>query len=394
MKKKSSKMLIIIATIIVVLLGIIISNVVLNKVSKTKYEEFNSVDKEMFGQLSKIYKEFNDNSDKLWNDKYKFNEKPIILVRANKDKGVMVKYAYAINVDGIENSMFAEKMTMPKSLSLPSVYRLSKFDTSTIPTWMPSNFGTLNINNKDVFYFKYNPKMIENPDLYFDFSSFLLHESFHVYNQENWTYDKNDGEYIENYPVNKENYALMGLEFKLLDKGMETNNKEEAKQYLKQWTTIRAYKYKKYPQLLAETNTEAIEGTARYIEYKYSDLTGGKLTVLANETDPYHITFMQAYDYIANDQAKSPAYLERPMRYEVGSALGLIMDKANINWKSDIEYSKGKDGETQYEILKKHFNISDKGITQDKINQIKEENNYNELLKQGQKIVDLVNRNN
>ncbi|MBO3446346.1 hypothetical protein [Clostridium sp. CCUG 7971] len=175
---------------------------------------------------------------------------------------------------------------------------------------------------------------------------------------------------------------------------MEINNKEEVKKYLKQWTTIRAYKYKKYPQLLAEANTEAIEGTARYIEYKYSDLTGGKLTVLSNETAPYHITFMQAYDYIANNQAKSPSYLERPMRYEVGSALGLIMDKSNINWKNDIEDSKDKDGETQYEILKKYFNISDKDITEDKINHIKEKNNYNELLKQGQKIVDLVNKNN
>ncbi len=41
---------------------------------------------------------------------------------------------------------------------------------------------------------------------------------------------------------------------------METNNKEEVKKYLKQWTTVRAYRYKKWPQLVVETNTEAIEG--------------------------------------------------------------------------------------------------------------------------------------
>ncbi len=394
MKIKSSKVLIIISAIMVLLLGIIVSNIVLNKTYKTKYEEFNSIDKEMFEQLSSIYQQFNENGDELWTNNYKFNEKPLILIRTNKDKGIMRKYAYAINVKEIEKSIFSKKIVMPKYLNLPDVYRISKFDTSMISTWMPSNFGTVTIDGQNIFYFKYNPKMIENPDLYFDFSSFLLHESFHTYNQKDWTYDKNDGEYIENYPVNKENYALMGLEFKLLDKCMEANNKEEVKKYLKQWTTVRAYRYEKWPQLEAETNTEAIEGTARYIEYKYNNLIGGKLRVLANKEKPYYVTFSHAFNCIADGIAESPSYLERPMKYETGSALGLIMDKININWKKDIEDNKDKNGETQYEILKKYFSILDKEITEDKINQIKEENDYNKLLKQGQKLVDLANNNN
>ncbi|WP_207636868.1 hypothetical protein [[Clostridium] dakarense] len=394
MKNKLSKSTIIISAIVVLLLGIIVSSVGLNKAYKIKYEEFDSVDKKMFEQLSSIYKYFNENGDKLWSDEYKLNEKPLILIRTNKDKGIMRKYAYAINVDGIENSIFSKKMTMPKSLNLPSIYRVSKFDTSMISTWMPSNFGTVNIDGQNIFYFKYSPKMMENPDLYFDFSSFLLHESFHTYNQKDWTYDKNDGEYIENYPVNKENYALIGLEFKLLDKCMETNNKEEIKSYLKQWIAVRAYRYEEWPQLKAETNTEAIEGTARYIEYKYSDLTGGKLRVLANKEKPYYVTFSHAFNCIADGIAESPSYLERPMKYETGSALGLMMDKIDINWKQDIEDSKDKDGETQYEILKKYFNISDKDITEDKVYVIKKENNYNELLIKGQKIFDLSSDKN
>lgn len=394
MKKKTSKVLIIISTIIVLLVLTILSNIVLNKVYKTQYEEFDSVDKEMFVQLSSIYKQFNENGEKLWNNKYKLNEEPIILIRTNKDKGIIRKYAYAVNVKGIEKSFLAKKINMPKSLNLPEVYRISKFDISLISTWVPSNFGTVNIDGQSIFYFKYHPKMIKNPDLYFDFSSFLLHESFHTYNQKDWTYDKNDGEYIENYPVNKENYALMGLEFKFLDKCMETNNKEEVKKYLKQWTTVRAYRYEKWPQLVAETNTEAIEGTARYIEYKYSNLTGGKLRVLANKEKPYYVTFSHAFNCVSDGIGASPSYLKRPIKYETGSALGLIMDKVNINWKEDIEDGKGKNGETQYEILKKYFNISDKDITEEKIKQIEEENNYDELLARGEKMVNLVNNEN
>ncbi|MGG7209663.1 hypothetical protein [Clostridium baratii] len=391
MKKSKNKLFLIILSIIVLLAGMVVIDIILNKTYKTSYESFDSVDKEMFQELSQIYKQFDKNSDQLWGDKDKLNKMPLILIRTNKDKGIIRKYAYAINLKGIENSIFAEKMDIPSSLNLPTVYRLSKFDINMISTWLPSNFGTLDMDKANTFYFKYYPKMIENPDLYFEFSSFLIHESFHTYNQKDWTYDKNDGEYIENYPVNKENYALMGLEFKLLDKCMEEKNTEEVKKYLKEWTIVRTYRYEKWPELIKETNTEAIEGTARYMEYKYSKLTGGKLTVLANKEKPYHVTFTHAFNCISNGRGETPVYLERPIKYETGAALGLIMDKLNINWKGDIEDSPNKNGETQYEILKKYFNISDKDVSDDVMKKIEEENNYSELLKQGQKIVDIKN---
>lgn len=391
MKKSKNKLFLIILSIIVLLAGMVVIDIILNKTYKTSYESFDSVDKEMFQELSQIYKQFDKNSDQLWGDKDKLNKMPLILIRTNKDKGIIRKYAYAINLKGIENSIFAEKMDIPSSLNLPTVYRLSKFDINMISTWLPSNFGTIDMDKANTFYFKYYPKMIENPDLYFDFSSFLIHESFHTYNQKDWTYDKNDGEYIENYPVNKENYALMGLEFKLLDNCMEEKNTEEIKKYLKEWTIIRTYRYEKWPELIKETNTEAIEGTARYMEYKYSKLTGGKLTVLANKEKPYHVTFTHAFNCISNGIGETPVYLERPIKYETGAALGLIMDKLNIDWKDDIEDIPNKNGETQYEILKKYFNISDKDVSDNIMKKIEEENNYSELLKQGQKIVDIIN---
>ncbi|WP_203226304.1 hypothetical protein [Clostridium ihumii] len=349
-----------------------------------------TIDKKMFEELSKIYEKFNESSSNLWNNNYKFNEKPLILIRTNREKGIVRKYSYVINVEEFKNSIFSKKVNIPDYLKLPTVYRVNNLNLNMISTWIPSNFGTVNINTNKVFYFKYNPQMMENPELYFDFSSFLLHESFHTYNQKNWIYDENDGEYVENYPVNIENYALMGVEFKLLDKCMESNNKSEISKYLRQWTLIRNYRYKKWPQLLAETNTEAIEGTARYIEYKYSKLSGGKLTVLANKEAPYHVTFIHAYNCIADNIAESPAYLERPIKYETGAAVCLIMDKLNIEWKKYIEDSREKRGKTQYEILKYYYDISYKNY--DEISNVKSENDYEELLKKGEKIVNLYNK--
>ncbi|WP_454053141.1 hypothetical protein [Clostridium sp. Marseille-Q7071] len=390
MKKGLKKPVIIIGTLIIVLGIWIIGNIVLNKTTKIDYNSLDQTDKEMFTELSKIYINFRDNSDKLWDEKYKLNEKPIILVRANKSNGLIRNQAYAINWDDYNKSIFSKKIEVSTSLELPNVYRLSKFELNTLNTWLPNNFGKVNIKGKDVFYFKYYPDMFENPDLYLNFSSFLLHEAFHTYKQKDWLYDSNDGEYIENYPYDKENYALIGLEFKLLDECMQANNVNEIKNYLREWTIIRTYRYKKWPQLLAETNTEAIEGTARYIEYSYSKLIEGKLTVLAKKQEPYYVTFSEAYNYIANNQAESPNYLEKSMRYETGAALGLIMDKANINWKTEIEDSKDKRGKTQYQILKEYFNVSNEDISDENVDKIKNENNYNELIKSGEKIVNLI----
>lgn len=136
-----------------------------------------------------------------------------------------------------------------------------------------------------------------------------------------------------------------------------------------------------------ETKTEAIEGTARYMEYKYSKLIGGNLRVIPKKEKPYYITFMDAYKFIANDQAESPTYLERLMRYETGASLGLIMDKININWKSDIGDSEDSDVKTQYEITKKYFSVDNSYIIDEKIKEIENANNYNSLLEDGEKIV-------
>lgn len=138
------------------------------------------------------------------------------------------------------------------------------------------------------------------------FSSFLLHEAFHVYKPKDWIYDSNGGESIHEYPINKENYALMGLEFKLLDKAMIDKNTENVNQALYDWTIVRNYRYKKWPQLIGETKAEAIEGSARYLEYRYSNLTGGNLIVLAKKEKPYQVIFMEAFNFIANGQAESP----------------------------------------------------------------------------------------
>ncbi|SMF84596.1 hypothetical protein SAMN05661091_2663 [Paenibacillus uliginis N3/975] len=385
MKKRRKIILLSIPTAILVILFV---SILFNKTSRTTFESLAETDQQMLTELSNVYKQFEQSSDQLWSDQYSFETKPLLLVRTNKDRGIFRKEAFAVNVP-MGNSVFAKEIKMPESLGLPKVYRISRFSPATLTTWLPINFGTLNIKDTETMYYRYYPKMLSDPELYFDFSSFLLHEAFHIFKQKHWTYDANDAEWIENYPEKQEHYALMGMEFKLLDQAMTATNPQSIKQNLHDWTVVRNYRYQKWPQLIGEIKTEAIEGTARYIEYRYNELMGRKLTVLAAKQEPYHVTFMQVFDFIASDQME-PAFLKRSMRYETGAALGLMMDKANIPWKEAIEDEPDKPGMTQYEILNDYFKVQDTAVEAE-IEELKETYDYKGLLQQGKKIEQRMN---
>lgn len=383
---KDKKFKLIVWGIVILLFSFIGGNILFNKFYKIKYESMDTVDKEMFDDLSNIYKEFENNKNDIWNG-FNFEKEPLIVIRTFNDKGIIRKYSYAINVDGIDNSIFAKKINMPESIKLPEVYRLSSLYPNLITTMLPDNFGTIEIDKINTIYFKYYSEMITNPKSNHDFSSFLLHESFHICKQKEWTYDKdNDGSIVLDFPNNKENYALMGIEFLLLDKCLETDNKDDIEKYLKDLITIRTYRYDKWPQLKTISNIEAIEGTATYLPEKINSLMNGEL-INNNEEK---IKYSDALKYLSNLNKISMITFEKSIYYNTGSSLGFIMGELGIDWKYNIEDSKDKDGETQYEILKSYFNIDNKDISSENIKNIEIENNYDELLKQGEKIAEIV----
>ncbi|SDB91456.1 hypothetical protein [Shouchella lonarensis] len=366
---------------------ILSSTIVLNKMWRTSFDKLDDTDKEMLTELSRIHERFQTESDQLWTANYRFDNEPLILVRSNKDKGFFPTHAYAINVPEIANSLFAQKIDTPKHLNLPNVYRINQLHLGLVP-WVPWNFGTRHVADADVFYFKYHPEMFTNPPLYFQFHYFLLHEAFHTYKQKTWTYDA-EGDHMLDDPVDEENYALMGIEFKLLDNAMTATRQEDVRDALRQWTIVRTSRYEKWPQLVAETKAEAIEGTARYIEYRYSELIGDTLTVLATTEDPYHIQFSDAFRFISDGEAESAHFLGRSMRYETGAALGLLLDKIDPEWKEKIEDEPEKSGQTQYEILQTLFDI-DAPIDEAELAEIKKAHDYETLLEQARKIVALA----
>ena len=162
--------------IIIIIAGIVGAQIGLNKIDKVTYSKIDDVDQKMFKELSIIYDNFRNSSDKLWDANYHLDKMPIVLTRMSKLNGVIIQYSYILNFDGAKTMFNAKEIEMPKELNLPTVYRLDRFAPSTLFAWAPLNFGALKLDEKEVFYFKYYPDMITSQQMHFDFPFVLLNQ--------------------------------------------------------------------------------------------------------------------------------------------------------------------------------------------------------------------------
>ncbi|TLG72133.1 hypothetical protein [Culicoidibacter larvae] len=384
------KIIIILLIPLVILAGVIGINYTYNQIVSTDYSETDPTDQQMFQEIAEIYQTFKTSSDALWTSDYRLDQLPLVLIRTAKYNDFFCQYAYLINIPGAENIIGAKAMTLPEELDLPPVYRINNITLGFSSTWLPDNFGTLSMNNTEAFYYKYSPEMMTNPQTNLAFKEFMIHESFHVYRQAAWTYDQrpDNNSFTENYPYIGEQYALFGLEFSLLDQALASNDPKQIKNIMQDWLVVRNSRYQQWPQLIGETNTEAIEGTAQYTEIRYAYLTGGSDQAVAALNQANAPTFQAAFTAMA--EGNQPEYLERSIYYETGSALGVIMDKLILDWKPQIEDSAVNPGKTQYEIIKSYYNLPETFEQAQALEKIKNDNNYQALLEKGNKLAELL----
>lgn len=62
-----------------------LGSIILNKTYHTEFKSLDNTDQNMLKELSTIYKSFEESSDKLWNEDYRFEKMPLVLIRSNKD---------------------------------------------------------------------------------------------------------------------------------------------------------------------------------------------------------------------------------------------------------------------------------------------------------------------
>ena len=329
----------------------------------SQYEEFPEIDKKMFRELDTIYDIFSEQGTIIW-DGYIFHEVPLVLVRTNRETSPFWQYAYLIQYPGAENITLAKKVSFSNEFNFGPVYRVPLFFSGSAPFWFPSNFGFLFKENSvysfydgtgDYFYFKYNNDRFTGDSNKHDFSRFLLHESFHTYAQRDWVYDNPSVQdpFIYQYPTGEEYITKLKEEYVLLDALVQAS-KDDIPALAREYIQKREARVKVYPELKKEELIEAIEGTARYVELKFTHLQTGTQSFDLYGKQPF--SFVTTLDNIIKKGSDAPDNaLSFKILYATGAALGYVLDKVGVNWKEQIIDSKEKRGKPQYQILKEVY---------------------------------------
>ena len=313
------------------------------------YAELDQTDQALFDALTRQYAAFATKPAQLWTENYRYDKAPLILVRTNRDKGCLWYYIYLINASPYIDTARYQKVAFPGNPYLQDVYTAKSLGSRSLAYWLPSNFTYTSLSNQEILAFKYFPEMFRMPASYFSFPYFSMHEAFHLYAQKGWTYDQE--EYINDYPYTPEHFNILKTEYYLYDIALRTTDTAALSAIMKDWLMIRNYRYLRWPQLIHETNSEAMEGTARYLEYRYSDLTDKNLPFLSNKNGQPS-TFRIVIDYVTADPSRYHL-LCRTLSYDKGAALGFILDRLDSQWKEKINR-----GQTQYEIIRNHFGVT------------------------------------
>lgn len=355
----------------------IIGSTIFNKFFKTDFNSLNDLDRNMINQLSEVYQTYDKYTKDIWTEDYDFNNLPLILTPVDKDKGIFHTHSYAIGVDSLENSIFSKEIEIPDEINLPPIYRVSFLSLSLISTWLPANFIFLDLGSQHATFFKYHPLNITPANTEQSFKYFLMHEVFHEYRQVPLWENVNDltsSIFIEER--NKEQYQLLLLEFSLLDKANSTDNEDQLINVLSNYVEVREYRYSKFPFMKQEKLVETLEGSAQYIEYKYSNIVGDLVkppfTVNGKVIEFKEVFSKESLENFVKE-SDLHAFMDKDLYYYVGSLEGILMDKLGINWIERVE-----NNELIYDILKDEI-YKQTTNQADNIEEIKNNYNYNDF---------------
>lgn len=326
------------------------------KLPGTHYAELDETDQRMFTSLSSLYEQFQADPAAIWSADYRFDEQPLTLIRRDEVGGVIWHYAYLVNMSDVIDTAGMQKVDLPDG-SLPDDVRVTKtLGTASLPFWAPFNFTIETLGETPVLTFKYSADILDGAgDPSLEFGTFLLHEAFHVGTQQEWTYDRGaEGDRIFDYPTSSEQLALLRTEFAILDSTTGVTDPARMEIAAHDLAQIRIARYEKWPELRVQDNTEAIEGTARYVERRMSDLTHGDINILTTKSGGT-ATFVSVLDYI--EETEQFEILERDIAYETGAQLGYMLDVIEPTWKQKIEPAPAGEGLTPFQTLQRRVSV-------------------------------------
>lgn len=316
----------------------------------------------LFTQMSTMFRVFREQGDEMWNNgRFRFDEMPMMFVYRDAENNH--PYAYLINHPNPE-ALDATPVTLDAGLELPTVYRVENHDVlNKIDSQMYFDFAR-DVAGTATFVMIYRDGDIDafqSAD-YWDYSLFTVHEAFHQYQlfDARWQESSDATQDISQYPLTQENVSLVLLEDRILATALASDDVDFQREALQQFLAVRLMRIEQNDLIRRlENNQEAIEGTARYIEYRFQELTG-----IQSELSPDAITYVTTLEQsmVAGDlsnEADLRDELGFGRAYSSGGALGLLLDDVGIDWHSRVEA-----GETLVDILENTFGLSEDDLAE------------------------------
>lgn len=348
-KRKTRRIVALVVTVLLVA-TVATAAAVFRALPGDSYAGLDETDRTAFDQLTEGYSAFATQPEAIWTAEYRYDREPLVLLRTDSQKNPLWRYAYLINMSGLVDTSGMKKVSFPDNPYLDDVYVSNTFGVTEPAVWRPANFVYLTVDKVDVLAFKFHQGMLgENPPEGLPFSTFLMHEAFHVNKQAQWTYDADSEARVFDFPHNSEHHELLKTEFSILDR-LTISDAAAYPQLAADLAAIRAARYQKWPQLKAQDNAEAIEGPATYLERAFRQ-------VVPEKSPPTGTGFVEWLEK-AWDEPEEDSGLSYGVYYGTGAQLGVLLDTIAPTWKQDIEPSPIGKGWTPAESLRQATGVT------------------------------------
>lgn len=323
----------------------------------SSYGAMDATDRAAFDDLSTQFEAFRAHAGDLWDVEYRYDTRPLILVRAPDATDARIpgyQYAYVVNGgDAARGLLGATPVDFPDAMGLDDVVVTKVLGSATLATSAPINFTDVDLGDATVLAFRFNADRMDHPEVGLEFSYFSMHEAFHIDKQADWSFDRRDPDRPWEAVRSPEEFDTLRVEAQILDavdaaRPAQTSE-EEYRRLARDLVAVRLARIEQSPNVAGQENVEAIEGTARYLEARYADLTHS-----AGRAEPLPERFLaEEIDIARQDPAEWQQYLEYRLYYETGRRVCALLDQLAPGWKTLIEPPPVGEELTPFDILER-----------------------------------------
>lgn len=323
----------------------------------TTYGSLNHTDQTILSELNTLMS--CNTSSVLWKD-YNLSQKTILALNGQFGKG------YLINPTGEIHSIFARKIQMPKGYSI-NVYRISPLAPSLLQFVTAANFNTLHktylVYHNPVYFTKYDDTSVTAKHNSSHYLSFLTHEAFHYYMQDDWSHS---GRFRTDALTGK-NLTLLGEQYKVLQKIYDilvkkqdahtTPDKSTLQALAKEYVAVTDKRFQAdASHMKEETQAETEEGVATYVDMKAAKLIGYDLQIMQfpdkNDDSKVDILPFDSIVPALQSGAGDSSIISTNIVYHSGALLCQLLDALEVpDWQDTLNHQTNEHHITLYQVL-------------------------------------------